>query len=275
MNRIMSLTIIILILFGAMSLHSHANQQTRIAEHMTWKIGGDMREAMVFLPASANQKPSPVLFVFHGHGGTMKNMENLGFQKLWPEAVIICPQGLPTVTGRDPEGKRSGWQPKIGDNNDRDLKFVDEMLKTVRDQYKVDEGQIFATGHSNGGGFTYLLGAARAKEFAALAPSAAGAGGLRDAKDKKRLPVLHIAGEKDETVPFANQKKTVEMIRKFNGCEADGTPWAKVGHLTGTVYRSKDGAPVIFVEHPGTHKYPDGAPELIVRFFKEQDFEKK
>ncbi|NBV46952.1 MAG: esterase [Planctomycetia bacterium] len=240
-----------------------------------WTVGTLEREAVVIPPSKKTDGPVPVVFVFHGHGGTMKHMEKLGFQKQWPEAVIVCPQGLPTVTGRDPEGKRAGWQQKIGDNDDRDLKFVDAMLKTVREKYKVDNSRVFATGHSNGGGFTYLLGAARPKDFAAIAPSAAGASGLRTAKEKQPLPVLHIAGEKDETVPFANQQKTVETVRKFNGCEADGKPWANVGDLTGTIYRSKDGAPVVFVEHPGTHKYPDSAPELIVRFFKEQAVEKK
>jgi polyhydroxybutyrate depolymerase len=75
---------------------------------------------------------------------------------------------------------------------------------------------------------------------------------------------------KDEVVSLADQRKIVEAIRKLNGCEAEGKPWAKAGELVGATYPSKDGAPVVWVVHPGTHKYPDHAPELIVRFFKEQ-----
>lgn len=273
MNRIGSFTICSLLLVGATSLRSRADEKPPIATPMTWTIGGVTREAIVFLPESAHEKPTPVILVFHGHGGSMNRMVKLGYQNLWPEAIIMCPQGLPSVTGNDPEGMQSGWQQKSGDSGDRDLDFVDAMLTTVRDKYKVDNSRVFATGHSNGGGFTYLLGAARPQDFAAIAPSAAGARGFREARNP--VPVLHIAGRNDETVPFAKQLQTVEKIRKFNGCEPDGKPWAMAGDLVGTLYPSKVGAPVVWAEHPGAHKNPDTAPELIIRFFKELAGEKK
>ena len=234
---------------------------------MTWTIGGVRREAIVFVPESAHEEAAPVILVFHGHGGTMSRTARLGYQNLWPEAIVICPQGLPTVTGNDPEGTRSGWQQKAGDSGDRDLECVDAMLATVRDRYKVDIGRVFATGHSNGGGFTYLLGSARPQTFAAIAPSAAGARGFREATNP--LPVLHIAGRNDTTVPFAKQQHTVARIRTFNACEPEGQPWASAGDLVGTLYPSKAGAPVVWAEHPGAHKNPRAAPELIVRCFKE------
>jgi polyhydroxybutyrate depolymerase len=53
--------------------------------------------------------------------------------------------------------------------------LFDAVLATLKIAYKVDEKQIYATGHSNGGGFTYLLWAARWDEFAAIAPCAAAA----------------------------------------------------------------------------------------------------
>lgn len=53
--------------------------------------------------------PLPVIFVFHGHGGNMNNAYRLGIQRHWPEAWVVCPQGLPASTARDPEDKRSGW----------------------------------------------------------------------------------------------------------------------------------------------------------------------
>lgn len=273
MNRVASFTFCALLLVAAMHLRSRADEQPPVATPMTWTIGGVAREALVFVPESARVSPAPVILVFHGHGGTMNRMAKLGFESLWPEAIVMCPQGLPSVTGNDPEGKRSGWQQKAGDAGDRDLALVDAMLTTVRDTYNVDNSRVFATGHSNGGAFTYLLGAARPEDFAAIAPSAAGARGVRGAT--KPLPVLHIAGRNDRTVPFARQQQTVERIRTFNGCEPDGTPWAKAGDLVGTLYPSKVGAAVVWAEHPGAHKNPDTAPELIVRFFKDLTGEKK
>ena len=69
----------------------------------------------------------------------------------------------------DPEGKRSGWQAAVGDHGDRDLRFVDAMLATLRAELPVDGRRVHATGHSNGGGFTYLLYAVRSADFASFA----------------------------------------------------------------------------------------------------------
>jgi len=90
-----------------------------------WNVDGTDREAMVYIPASAKTKLTPVVFSFHGHGGTMENMyRSRGFDKLWPEAIIVCPQGLNTPGQlTDPEGELPGWQKAPGDMNDRDLLF--------------------------------------------------------------------------------------------------------------------------------------------------------
>lgn len=243
-----------------------APPQADTARTMDWTIDGEQRRALVIPPRRKSAAAVPVVLAFHGHGGTMQTMARKGFQKHWPEALVVCPQGLPTATLRDPDGKRAGWQPRLGDNKDRDLKFVDAILKTLRDKYKIDDHRIYATGHSNGGGFTYLLWAARGDVLAAIAPSAAGS---RFNRDGKPLPVLHVAGEKDDVVPFENQKRTMDAVRKLNGCDTEGKPWGKAGNLVGTVYPSKGGTPFVAVIHPGTHQYPDEAPELIVKFFKE------
>ena len=181
----------------------------------------------------------------------------------WPEALVVYPQGLNTP-GRltDPQGKKPGWQARVGDQSDRDLKFFDAMLESFKRDYRVDEKRIYATGHSNGGGFTYLLWAARGDTFAAFAPSAAaGAAYLRSLKPK---PVLHVAGESDPLVKFAWQKQTMDTLRQINQC-GDGQPWEKWG----TLYPSKTGAPVVTFIQPGGHEFLAEAPTAIVKFFKE------
>src|SRR5476651_1982233 len=139
-----------------------------------WTVGGIDRQALVYIPESAKSTATPIVFVFHGHGGNMNMMfRSRGFDKLWPEAIIVSPQGLNTP-GRltDPNGELPGWQSGPGDMNDRDLLFFDAMLKTLHEQYKIDDKRIYATGHSNGGGFTYLLLETRNDILAAAAPSA-------------------------------------------------------------------------------------------------------
>src|SRR5262245_63984895 len=94
-----------------------------------WTIDGVQREGLLHIPASAREKPTPVVFAFHGHGGNMRNAaRTFHVHTLWPEAIAVYLQGLNTP-GRltDPEGKLPGWQHNEGDQNDRDLKLFDAV----------------------------------------------------------------------------------------------------------------------------------------------------
>jgi polyhydroxybutyrate depolymerase len=154
-------------------------------------------------------------------------------------------QGLNTP-GRltDPEGKRPGWQSGAGVLDDRDLKFFDAVLTSLKSEYRVDAKRIYATGHSNGGGFTYLLWAHRGDTFAAMAPS----GSLAAREHRGRLkpkPVLHVAGEKDELVKYEWQKLMIESLRRTNGTQ-----------------------PVDTFVYDGGHRFPPAAAERIVQFLR-------
>lgn len=184
---------------------------------------------------------------------------------LWPEALVIYPQGLNTPgLLTDPEGKKTGWQGGPGAQGDRDLKFFDAMLASLEATFKVDPKRIYATGHSNGGGFSYLLWATRGEKFAAFGPSAAAARRNRDLLKPK--PMIHIAGENDPLVKFEWQRQTMDDVRKLNQC-GEGQSWEDTPGCT--LYPSKIGAPVVTFIHPGTHTYPSEAPALIVKFFKQ------
>lgn len=230
-----------------------------------WTVDGVVREALVALPDAAGSKLAPVVFGFHGHGGTMKNAaRTFRVHTLWPEAITVYMQGLKTP-GKltDPEGTKPGWQSAKGDQMDRDLKFFDAVLASLKQDYKVDETRIYSTGHSNGGGFTYLLWAERNDVFAAMAPS--GSAAIRFQASLKPKPMLHIAGDNDPLVKYQWQTNTIEYVKTLNEC-GEGTPWGG----TCTLFPSKTACPVItFVTSQG-HKFPSDAPPLIVKFFKEQ-----
>ena len=88
---------------------------------------------------------------------------------------------------------------------------------------------------------------------------------VRDVKNQKPKPVLHVAGEKDPIVRYDIQEKTMDQIRKLNGCDAEGKSAGKFC----TEYGSKSGTPVVTYIHPGGHEIPDGAPLRITQFFQE------
>ncbi len=228
-------------------------------------VDGVAREGLVFAPANAKTTATPVVFVFHGHGGSARNAaRSFDLQKYWPEAIVVYLQGLKTPGQlTDPQGNRPGWQAQAGDQNDRDLRFFDAVLGQLKRDYSVDPKRIYATGHSNGGGFTYLLWSQRADVLAAVAPSAAAA---RYANTLKPKPAMVIGGENDPLVKFSWQQATIGAIRKINGCEPDGQPWNKLC----TLYPSKIDAPVVTLIHSGGHEFNRDAPQLIAKFFKEQ-----
>jgi len=231
-----------------------------------WTVDGVTREALIAIPATAKTVPAPLVFGFHGHGGNMQfAARSYHIHTLWPEAIVVYPQGLNTKGQlTDPEGKKPGWQGAVGSDGDRDLKFFDAMLASLQADFKVDAKRIYSTGHSNGGGFTYLLWAERGDKFAAFGPSAAVS--KRAARDLKPKPMIHIAGENDPLVKFEWQKLMMEAVRKSNQC-GEGASWE--GEKGCTLYPSKIGAPVVTFIHPGTHTYATEAPALIVKFFKQ------
>ena len=243
-------------------------------EKRTWKVDGVEREALLFLPQNSSVK-SPVIFAFHGHGGTMRHAaRTFGYQNLWPEAIVVYMQGLPTPGAiTDPEGKKNGWQKTSGDQNDRDLKYFDAVLASLKKERAIDEKRIFATGHSNGGAFTFLLWAERGGTFAAFAPASATASWSMTKLRPK--PAIQFGGESDKLVRYASQSRTMNYVRKLNGCEETGKEWAKSGALTGTLYPSKAGAPFVSLISPGGHQFPAEAPPLIVKFFKELPTERQ
>jgi polyhydroxybutyrate depolymerase len=229
-----------------------------------WTVDGVTREALVYVPAKAKTTPTPVVFAFHGHGGSMQNVaRSFAVHSHWPDAIAVYMQGLNTP-GRltDPEGRKPGWQHTAGEQGDRDIKFFDAVLASLRADYRVDDKRIYSTGHSNGGGFTYLLWAMRGDTFAAMAPSAAAA--ARSLPLLKPKPVFHLAGAKDALVKFEWQERTIEALRRLNQC-SEGAPWEK----SCTLYASKIGAPVVTFIHPGGHEFPREAPALIVMFFQQ------
>ncbi len=235
-------------------------------QQMSIKVGDLKREALVYLPAKTSATAAPVVFGFHGHGGNSRNAaRSFRIHELWPEAIAVYMQGVPTVgILTDPQGKRTGWEHSPEQYKGRDLKFFDAVLSRLRKEHKVDDRRIYATGHSNGGGFTYLLWAHRGDVLAAVAPCAAGSRSLRTTR-RKPIPVMHIAGRKDNLVRFAWQERTMQRVRTINGCGEKGSKWAK----DCTLYLSATGAPFVAFVHGGTHRYPAEAPPLIVRFFKE------
>jgi polyhydroxybutyrate depolymerase len=259
MCRFAFLSALVFVVTAAPVVHAAQTEKLRL-----W-VDGVEREALIYAPA-VKPKPngSPLVFVFHGHGGTMRSAaRSMRFYETWPEAIVVYPQGLNTPTRVDPEGKRPGWQRSVGDQKDRDLKLFDALLADIDKKHSVDRQRVYAVGFSNGAVFTYLLWAERPNILAAVAPIAGMPLEPRQFKPVPK-PVLIVAGRKDQLVNFTNQQKMIEKVREMNGATEKGA-WVGEGV---TRYKSSRGTPVETMIHPGGHLVPKEAARLITEFFR-------
>ncbi|MGH9937363.1 MAG: alpha/beta hydrolase family esterase [Blastocatellia bacterium] len=237
------------------------------ATNQTFNIDGVERSAIVY----SNTKPAsktgaPLVLGFHGHGGRAEFVaRRWSLHTLWPEAVVVYLQGLPTSTPRDPEGGRPGWQIAPGGQNDRDVRFVDAVIEQAQKQYKIDPSRIYAIGHSNGARFANVLWKTRGEKFAAFC-SAAAQGGLmiRDATPRS---IFAIAGENDRVVRYDGQVRSIEVYRgvlKTDPSKAVTKGYAKTEP-------GINGTELVAYLHPGGHEFPQDALPLVVSFFQRHE----
>jgi polyhydroxybutyrate depolymerase len=236
----------------------------RSAINQTFNVDGIERDAIIYPNTNPAPKAgAPLVLGFHGHGGTARfAARRWDLSALWPEAVVVYLQGLPTSTKLDPEGGRAGWQIVPGGQNDRDVKFVDVVIEQMQKRYKIDPDRIYAVGHSNGARFATVLWKMRGEKFAAFcAASAQGGLMVRDAPPRS---IFAIAGERDPIVPYAGQVMSLDVYRavlKTDQSKAVTKGYAKTEP-------GINGTELVAYLHPGGHEFPQDALPLVVEFFK-------
>src|SRR2546428_10394507 len=98
------------------------------AARVTVKItlDGVARQALVDPGKDAATTPSPLVFAFHGAGGTGMDMTKLGLSKAWPEATLVYPDG-PARPNSGAGITDKGWQYLPCEYDDQDVRFVDAL----------------------------------------------------------------------------------------------------------------------------------------------------
>jgi polyhydroxybutyrate depolymerase len=255
-------TILAFLSIGAVALLLSPVLPAEVIKVMSWTVDGVERRALVYGPATGTGK-SPVVFVFHGHGGNIaESAHRMDFQDAWPEAVVVYMQGLPTVSAIDPAGKSPGWEHEPGDDGDRDLKFFDAVLATLHEKFSIDDDRVYASGFSNGAIFTYVLWGTRANIFAAFAPCSGKISPQLELIEPR--PVYIVAGAVDRLVVAKDRDEAIKTARQLNGATGKG----KSCGPGCTLYPSTKNAIVRVLIHPGGHIYPPQTSFGIVAFFK-------
>jgi polyhydroxybutyrate depolymerase len=190
--------------------------------------------------------------------------------------IVVAPEGLPLMTNQsanflnNPRVWRSGpARRRLLAASVDDVKFTRELLDELKSRVPYDEERVFATGHSNGGGMSFKLGADLLERFAALG-MVAGTMDLVNPRPKKPLPTLYILGTNDPLVPleggevklpwFTRQNPPVaESLEKWAaalGCERTPKTVSDEDGLKRVEYASQKGETkltVMYIEGHGHH----------------------
>lgn len=231
-------------------------------EYIHLKINGLERKALVMGPTVKSNKAIPLVFVFHGKGGTAGHICKVTqFHQKWPEAVVVYPQGLFVVSGKK---AGNGWKMADKDGKSRELPFIDKLIDTLESMYNIDKERIYAIGHSNGGGMTSTLWRTRSNVFAAYGISCAARGRIQTADlNREPKPVCFVCKEDDEMIKKEDMLTYIRKTVELNKCKKG----KRVGEYM-TFYQGKDGNDVMSYISPGSHKFDPNTVDMFVSFFK-------
>ncbi|MCO1580588.1 poly(3-hydroxybutyrate) depolymerase [Crossiella sp. SN42] len=168
------------------------------------RSGGLDRTYQLHLPADyKSTKDWPLVLAFHGRGSTGAATEKFAKLSTLP-AVVVYPNGV-IGTG---EGDRQAWQgaPYSAPGVD-DVAFTRDLLDSLERTLCVDDRRVYATGKSNGAGFTGILACAMADRITAIAP-VAGAfypNGI-SCRPSRPVPVIEFHGTADATIPYTGDE---------------------------------------------------------------------
>lgn len=230
----------------------------------TFDINGTPRKALVFQPKVQAGK-SPVIFVFHGHGGNAQfASKKIDFQNYDKEALVVFMEGIPGTSGYviDKKGRLNGWQMFPNENGNRDVLFFDEVLKDLSKNYNVDASRIYAVGHSNGARFVNVLWVEREDKIAAICTVAAQGG--RMIMGAKPLSVWMSMGKNDPLVPYTMQKRSIPIAA--DNLKTD--PKTAVVKGDKTFYTGTDETELVVEERNAGHEFPHESIPEIIEFFR-------
>ncbi len=173
---------------------------------------GYQRSALVHIPKNYNaQSPPPLVIAMHGAGGGADSiLHHDNWAKLSNEKgfIVVAPNGLPArprLPGNflaNPPLWNSG-QLREGSPRSKidDVAYVRTLLDELTTKVPYDKNRVFATGHSNGGGMTFRLGAEMADRLTAIG-TVAGMVAIDNPQPAKPLPTLFIFGTEDPLLPM-------------------------------------------------------------------------
>ena len=234
---------------------------------------GEERTYRLYVPKTYDRtRPTPLVISMHGAGvwGTVQ-MEMSQWNAVAEDQglIVAYPSG---VAGGGPRV----WRVNAGDASARDVRFIAELIDTLKASYTIDPTRIYADGLSNGGGMAFLLSCTLSDRIAAVGLVAAAHFLPWSAcKDERAVPMIAFHGTEDRFTPYHGGTSWVARGHVFPSIPAFTANWARrnrcgakpvesavAADVTRLEYTgcADDADVVLYTIHGGGHTWPGGGP---------------
>ena len=166
---------------------------------ITITYDGLRRTALLHVPSGYAGGAVPLVIGLGGAGdsgrefeqfsGLRQESDSAGFAAVFPTAA----------------GTRPFWNISAFKSGADDVGYISALIDTLEQSGCADPARVYATGVSNGGGMSALLGCRLAGKITAIAPVAGGYKTLPSCNPSRPMPVLEIHGSRDPIVPYAGR----------------------------------------------------------------------
>lgn len=226
-------------------------------ELLEFEIEGQTRRVLLFVPDGPSPEPRTLMVVFHGRGDDDRAFAKaVQLHKDWPDAIVAYPRGE-----KRPDSSMRGWQYRVGDQDDRDLKLTDRLLQEMATRYGTQPQNTHVAGFSNGGHFTLLLLAERPQAFATF--TVIGSVKPDFASDAPPKPVLYLFGRGEDQQYKEDWAGTVEALARHNRTKGALTKFMGCCQLQSP---APGGAPFVFGLYGAGHIWPSQGNEWLKSF---------
>jgi polyhydroxybutyrate depolymerase len=230
------------------------------------------REYLLYIPRTYDrEKPTPLVMSLHGGG-------------LWPAAqqdisqwnrvadehgfLVVYPAGTGLARHR-------AWRAGGGIGSDKEVRYISDLIDTLKASYNIDSRRIYANGLSNGAGMSFVLSCALSDRIAAV--GLVGAAHMFDwnqCTDARPMPMISFHGTADPATPYHGGQTWVApnvfpSIPRWtagwgrrNQCDATPVESPVAPEVIRIDYKNCTGTAdvVLYRIEGGGHSWPGGGP---------------
>ncbi len=175
----------------------------------TFSPDGNARDVELYVDdAAAKSKDGPLVFFWHGAGGSPDEAEYALGDAL---GAIVASGGIVAAPYHDPNSGELPWYLSLGGIREDDVRVADEILACVKVQVGIDERRIHSIGFSAGAMHTTQFAAWRSGYLASIVVYSGARLGTPNEQDPTNLyPALLFHGGPTDQVILAFETTTLQ-----------------------------------------------------------------